>query len=279
MPVGHGRVKTKGIQLADMARLKASIIKVKEEQDYLAHDLIIVIARVNYKSFRQGRKIRPEVNHLLQTTGIDLTNGGGIPELIRFQEHLKQYRIIVYGGLSCEDIVFDGHSECEKRLNLLYDDTTRHHHVITNITAAMSKHYVCKGCGKGCSGDITHKCKESCSDCMSVPPCAFAGDRIPCESCNRTFRSQTCFDKHKTNKLRGKTVCILRIFMACEAYLVFSEHPIFCIYSEPKECIPDILELFFQDVFQSFHIWLCLPSSLLLQDYNPHFKINMETTR
>jgi len=44
---------------------------------------------------------------------------------------------------------------------------------------------------------------------MSTPPCAFsqAAVRIPCESCNRTFRSQTCFDRHKTNKLRRKTVC------------------------------------------------------------------------
>ena len=29
------------------------------------------------------------VNHLLQTTGIDLTNGGGVGELIQFQEHYK----------------------------------------------------------------------------------------------------------------------------------------------------------------------------------------------
>jgi len=60
--------------------------------------------------------------------------------------------------------------------------------------------------------------------------------------------------------------------MACEAYLVFSEHYIFCIYSEPKECSPHILELFLQDAFQSFHLWLCLPSSLF------SFKRNMETT-
>ena len=42
---------------------------------------------------------------------------------------------------------------------------------------------------------------------MSSPSCAFSGVRIPCESCNRTFRSQSCFDRHKTNKLRRKTVC------------------------------------------------------------------------
>jgi hypothetical protein len=48
------------------------------------------------------------VNNLLATTGIDLTNGGGVPELIKFQEHFKEYRIVVFGGLNCKDLVFDG---------------------------------------------------------------------------------------------------------------------------------------------------------------------------
>ena len=59
--------------------------------------------------------------HLLTTTGIDLTNGGGIPEIMQFQEHFKEYRIVVFGGLNCEDIVFDGQVESGKRINLLYD--------------------------------------------------------------------------------------------------------------------------------------------------------------
>ena len=139
--------------------------------------------------------------------GIDLSNGGGVPELYLFQEHFKDYRIIVYEGLNCDDIIFDGQVESEKKINLLYDDTSRRYHVITNVTAAMAKRYVCKGCGKGCRCHVTHKCEESCSDYMSVPPCAFSGFRIPCDSCNRTLRSQTCFDRHKTNKLRRNTLC------------------------------------------------------------------------
>jgi hypothetical protein len=66
MPVGHRRVNTKGRQLAELARLKSSIIEVKAEQKCLGHDLIVAIARVNndpnYKSYRQGRKIRPDMN-------------------------------------------------------------------------------------------------------------------------------------------------------------------------------------------------------------------------
>ena len=45
----------------------------------------MAIARVendpNYQSYGKGNKIRPVVAHLLETTGIDLTNGGGVPEL------------------------------------------------------------------------------------------------------------------------------------------------------------------------------------------------------
>ena len=95
----------------------------------------------------------------------------------------------------------------KKRIHLLYDDTTRHFHVITNLMGAMAKRYVCKGCGKGCRSHLTHKCDVKCSDCISTPPCTFSRVRISCASCKRTFRSQTCFDRHMTNKLRRKTVC------------------------------------------------------------------------
>jgi hypothetical protein len=88
----------------------------------------------NYKAYRQGREIRPVVDRLLETTGIDLKDGGGVPELMRFQEYFKEYRIVLYAGLNCEDTVFDGQVESEKRLNLLYDDVTCHYHVITNVT-------------------------------------------------------------------------------------------------------------------------------------------------
>jgi hypothetical protein len=54
----------------------------------LAHALVIAIAKLtndpDYKTFRQGRKIRPVVDNLVPTTGFDLTNGGVIPELLIF---------------------------------------------------------------------------------------------------------------------------------------------------------------------------------------------------
>jgi hypothetical protein len=103
-----------------MAHLKRSIIEVKTEENGLAHALVIAIAKLtndpNYKAYRQGRKICPVVDNLLAMTGIDLTNGGGIPKLIKFQEHFKEYRIVVFGGLNCKYLVFDGQVESEREL-------------------------------------------------------------------------------------------------------------------------------------------------------------------
>jgi hypothetical protein len=82
--------------------------------------------------------------------------------------------------------MFDGQVNASTRINLLYDDVNRHYHVITNLTGAMAKRYVCNGCNKGCKRGVTHKCDVSCSDSMSVPQCVpYVEQRIPCYECNR----------------------------------------------------------------------------------------------
>ena len=129
MPVGFGRdgIKRKSRPLATMVQLKRNIVEVGAEDNCLAQTLIIAIARLNNDpntSYRKDNKIRPVVRHLLETTGIDLKNGAGIPELTRFQEHLYEYKFVVYSELNYESMVYQGHAECEKRINLLFDEVT-----------------------------------------------------------------------------------------------------------------------------------------------------------
>ena len=91
IPMGFGRValKRRGKPLFVMAHLKRSIVEVNAEENCLAHAIITAIARIdndaNYKVYRQGWKIRPVVQALLQETGIDLTKGGGSPKLTVFK--------------------------------------------------------------------------------------------------------------------------------------------------------------------------------------------------
>jgi hypothetical protein len=168
----------------------------------------------------QGRKIHPVVDNLLATTGINLRNGGGIPELERFQDHFDQYKIVVYTGLHCDSNMFEAQVETSDRINLLYDDRTRHYHVIGSLTGAMAKKCVCKACGKGCSSDITHTCDQTCSDCMASPPCVQGRVRIPCADCIRHFRSQACFANHKLKHGNKKSVCdSKRVGPSCDAFI------------------------------------------------------------
>jgi hypothetical protein len=112
----------------------------------LAQALIIAIEKLtngpNDKAYRQGRKIGPKVQELLATTGINLDNGGGIPELNRFQERFQEYKVVVYSGLHCNEIVYEARAESCKLLNLRY--VNLHYHVIVNLTEAIAKRYICK---------------------------------------------------------------------------------------------------------------------------------------
>ena len=78
----------------------------------MAQALIIATAKVtnhpNCKVYRKGRKIYPKVDQLLAATGISLDNSGGIPEFERFQDHFQQYKIVMYPGLNCDEIIFEG---------------------------------------------------------------------------------------------------------------------------------------------------------------------------
>jgi hypothetical protein len=90
---------------------------------------------------------------------------------------------------------------------LLYDYVNKHYHIIASPTGAMAKRSVCGGCVKGCEVTETHKYKHACSDCMTVPPCPFSATMIPCGDVTRRLENWASFDRHKTNKLRGKVIC------------------------------------------------------------------------
>ena len=174
MPASFGNRgnKTMGPPISVMTHLKKSVIQIKSETNSLAHALIIAIAKVtndpNYAAYRKGQKIYSKVDQLLAATGVSLDNGGGIPKLEGFQDHFRHYKIVVYTVLNCEEIMFEVSVESAERLNLLYDEVSRHYHVIGKVTAAMTRKYVCKACDKGCGSDVTHTCDQTCSCCIAV---------------------------------------------------------------------------------------------------------------
>jgi hypothetical protein len=101
--------------------------------------------------------------------------------------------------------MFDGQVATSQRTNLLYND--QYYHVITNLTAAMAKGYVCPACNKGCRRGAQHNSDASCDACSAIASCIQDSDRIPCDECNRHFRNAVYFENHKQLQLLGKTLC------------------------------------------------------------------------
>ena len=85
----------------------------------MAHALIIAMASVNgdpkYKSYRNGYGLKQPVQDILNASGVDLTNGGGLNELEKFQNYLSDYKIIVYDGLNPDRVIFSGNSLSNKK--------------------------------------------------------------------------------------------------------------------------------------------------------------------
>lgn len=51
-----------------------------------------------FKSYRDGKCLKKAVEDLLEASGVDLTNVGGVEELRKFQEYLSDYKVVVFDG-------------------------------------------------------------------------------------------------------------------------------------------------------------------------------------
>ena len=70
--------------------VKRGIVVVKAEFLCLVHAHAIAMARVNgdpkYKLYNNGYGLKKPDEELLEATGVDVTNGGGLEELRQFQK-------------------------------------------------------------------------------------------------------------------------------------------------------------------------------------------------
>lgn len=219
-PSGRGRVKKQGRPMSQVNVLKRSILHILGREHCLPKALII--AQLKVDGSPEYDRVRRRMSRLLEQKILDLLVAVGIPnnpsqayginELNQFQDYLRDYKIIVYSGRECENIIFEGRSDSPKRIYLYYNEVEKHYDVITNITGALCKMFYCIGCNRGFSS-YHHTCTKICPQCYATPPCFHKigdNDRHYCPDCHRYFRNATCLDHHKTNKLnRKKTVCQL----------------------------------------------------------------------
>ena len=215
MPRGSGKTKRTTFNIRDYLKKKRTVILINNRDDLcLARALVVSIARIEkdprYKGMSQG-------NGMQRQRALDLHHVANVPlgpcglkEVDLFQQYLVNYQIIVVSGDQDNAIIYPPHPRAnpnpEKSIYLYYQ--ANHFDVITKLPGFLNKSYFCHLCHKGYDVTTDHLCKGGCQSCRGVG-CLIQDGGMTCNECNRLFKNQTCYDRHKQEPINGggRTVC------------------------------------------------------------------------
>ena len=223
-PEGRGKngLKRTTLNVRDYLKEKKSIILINNTDDFcLARALAVSIARIEkdpkYHQIRQsGRHIQLERALDLHVAANVPLGPCGIEEVKLFQNYLVNYQIIVVSGTHNNSIIYPpkppGTDE-KPIISLYYHDN--HFDVITKLPGFLSRGYFCQRCHKAYDHTLDHLCSAMCRLCRGFG-CILEGEGIVCNECDRLFKSQTCYDRHKNEPINGggRTVC--EVIRKCE---------------------------------------------------------------
>ena len=214
-PEGRGKSKRTTLNIRDHLKKKQSIIRINNKDDFcLARALAVSIARIEndprYEQIkRTGRHIQLErALDLHQAANVPL-GPCGIDEVKLFQNYLVNYQIIVVSGTHNNSIIYPpkppGTDE-KPTISLYYHNN--HFDVITKLPGFLRRIYFCHRCHKAYDHTSDHVCPTMCSSCRGFGR-VFEAKGIVCNECDRLFKNQACYDRHKNEPINGggRTVC------------------------------------------------------------------------
>ena len=218
MPQGSGRskVKRQTWNIRDYLKKKKSVICINNRDNLcLARALVVSIARIE-KDPRYARIIRPE-SVVQRERAFDLHEAANVPlgscglnEVDLFQHYLVNYQIIVVSGDQNNTIIYPpqppANPNPEKSIYLYYQGN--HFDVITTLPGFLNRSYFCHRCHKGYDVTTDHLCDGMCKSCRGFG-CIIEDNGITCQECDRFFKNQTCYDRHRQEPINGggRTVC------------------------------------------------------------------------
>ena len=93
-------------------------------------------------------------------------------------------------------------TESDKIIRLLH--SSNHFNVLTTMTGFFEKNYWCESCNVSYEKRTQHRCDAMCKLCLRVDCERDVTHMIPCDTCNRSFAGQSCFDAHKEGAGPGR---------------------------------------------------------------------------
>ena len=216
MPRGSGRYKRTTLNIRGYLEKKKSVILITNRDDLcLARALVVNIARIE-KDPRYKRIIEPG-NNTQRERAFDLHEAANVPlgpcglkEVDLFQQHLVNYQIIVVSGDQDNAIIYPPHPRTnpnpEKSIYLYYQ--ANHFDAVRSLPAFLNMSYFCHVCHKAYDHTTDHLCKGQCQSCRGFG-CTIEDNGITCRECDRLFKNQACYDRHKQESIDGggRTVC------------------------------------------------------------------------
>ena len=206
MPQGSGKSKVKRniVDIREYLKKKKSVITINNKDNLcLARALVVSIARIEkdprYAHIRNSRwpVQRERAFDLHEAANVPL-GPCGLNEVELFQQHLVNYQIIVVSSDHSNSIIYPtqppANPDPEKSIYLFYH--ANHFDVITSLPGFLNRSYFCHRCHKAYSNTTDHLCEEMCRACGGFG-CEFEDNGIVCNECDRVFKNQACYDRHK----------------------------------------------------------------------------------
>ena len=218
MPQGSGRskVRRQTWSIREYLKEKKSVIPINNKDDLcLARALVVAIARIEKDP--RYKQIADSSRHIQRERAFDLHEAANVPlgpcglkEVDLFQQHLTNYQIIVVSGDQNNTIIYPtkppANPNPEKSIYLYYQ--ANHFDVITKLPGFLNTSYFCHQCHKGYDYTTDHLCDGMCKSCRGFG-CTIENNGITCQECDRLFKNQACYDRHKQEPINGggRTVC------------------------------------------------------------------------
>ncbi|CAB3991126.1 DNA polymerase, partial [Paramuricea clavata] len=206
MPHGGTGTKRAEINLEKHLMKKRSIIRIRNnDQLCLARALVVAKAKIDndpqYTSIVDHRRAMQTrlARELHQKAAVPL-GPCGLDEVKQFQTYLSDYQINIVSKDHQNALIYIGPDQ-EKRIYLYLHDN--HYDIITKMPGFFARKKYCHACKKAYDHREDHLCPNACP-CCRFPDCPVES-WVRCNDCNRMFKSQACFDRHKQSS--EKSIC------------------------------------------------------------------------
>ena len=224
-PTGSGGKKRTTYNIDDYLDEKSSVVRIKNKDD-LCLARALVVARAKVDNDPRYNHIKRSGRPLQREKAFDLCVLCGLNEVALFQQYLSDYQIVIISGDHNNSIIYPPPSsgtDEKPHLTLYLHDN--HFDVINSVPGFFGRVYFCFRCYKAYNNTTDHLCTSMCRACRGFG-CEWENDGIVCRECKRLFKSQSCYDRHKTEPINGggRTVCqVIRVCEKCDKSMHISK--------------------------------------------------------